>query len=75
MYSEVDLRKVNYVITGFPANILYLADYHQQKCVSPGGNDAHLYFKEATSTDVEIKQCRRMTINGWEKMDASANLS
>jgi hypothetical protein len=45
------------------------------KCLSPTGNHAHLYYREADSTDpanliTEAKLCMRLNINGWEIIDA-----
>lgn len=43
------------------------------KCLAPGGNDAHLYYKEAEGTTPSIKLCKRMNINGWETFQVTGN--
>jgi hypothetical protein len=65
-----------YNIVNYPASIIYIADFHQMKCLSPSGNHAHLYYREADTTDsantiTEAKLCMRLNINGWEIIDAT----
>ena len=49
-----------------------MADFNKMLCHSPGGNSAHLYYKESyldtdgVTTIAAKRLCRRMTLSGWE---------
>lgn len=64
----LDLRQEDYEIDVWPTDYLYVADFHKQMCVTPGGNFAHLqFFKEDTANGkAEYGLCKRLTLNGWE---------
>ena len=68
--DDYDLRLFDYEIAVWPSNKQYVIDYHKQKCLTPGGDDAQLtFFKEDNSDPDNVvaaySLCRRLSLNGW----------